>query len=94
VRDRDWVESFKRDWRSVDLEASEQAMLDYVEALTVSPPRPELAQVERLRELGFDDQAIFEINQIAGFFAWVNRTVAGLGVELEDFWSDEEPDNR
>ena len=69
-------------------------MLAYVEALTVSPPQPRLEHIERLRELGFEDQAIFEINQIAGFFAWVNRTVQGLGVELEEFWDAEEPDNR
>jgi len=94
VRDADWVERFKTDWRSVGLDAADEAMLTYVEALTVPPPRPALAQVERLRELGFDDQAIFEINQIAGFFAWVNRTVSGLGVELEEFWDGPDSDNR
>lgn len=69
-------------------------MLSYVEALTVAPPRPEAAHVDRLRAVGFEDRAIFEINQIAGFFAWVNRTVQGLGVELEDFWDGPRPDNR
>ncbi len=94
VRDEGWVERFKTDWRSVELEAADAAMLDYVEALTASPPRPTLAQVESLHEAGFKDQAIFEINQIAGFFAWVNRTVQGLGVELEDFWKNPKGDDR
>ena len=40
MRDREWVEAFKQDWRSVELDDAETAMLTYVEALTVSPPRP------------------------------------------------------
>lgn len=94
VRDREWVEAFKRDWRSVELDESETAMLEYVESLTATPPGPQLAQVERMRELGFTDQAIFETNQIAGFFAWVNRTVEGLGVELEKELEDPDADNQ
>ena len=47
-----------------------------------------------MRAAGFSDQAIFEANQIAGFFAWVNRTVDGLGVELEDELKDPDADNR
>ena len=61
-------------------------MLDYVCKLTLTPAKTREADVERLRRAGFGDKAILEINQIAGFFAWCNRTVDGLGVELEDFW--------
>lgn len=61
-------------------------MLDYVAKLTLTPARVEESDVIRLREAGFGDKAILEINQITGFFAWCNRTIDGLGVELEDFW--------
>ena len=44
--------------------------------------------VGALREAGFDDESILEVNQITGFFAWCNRTVDGLGVELEDGWEE------
>ena len=64
-------------------------MLDYVAKLTLAPSTAEEADIIRLRELGFGDKAILEINQITGFFAWCNRTVNGLGVELEDFWQIE-----
>lgn len=64
-------------------------MLDYVAKLTLAPASVEEAEVLRLRETGFGDKAILEINQITGFFAWCNRTVDGLGVELEDFWEIE-----
>lgn len=63
-------------------------MLDYVSILTLTPAKVARTDIEALREVGFDDEAILEINQITGFFAWCNRTVDGLGVELEDFWSD------
>jgi alkylhydroperoxidase family enzyme len=64
-------------------------MLDYVAKVTLTPATVEEADILRLREAGFGDKAILEINQIAGFFAWCNRTVDGLGVELEDFWEIE-----
>ena len=46
-----------------------------------------------MRDCGFGDKAILEINQITGFFAWCNRTVDGLGVEMEAFWDDPEATN-
>ena len=64
-------------------------MLDYVAKLTREPATIEEGDVTRLRETGFGDKAILEINQITGFFAWCNRTIDGLGVELEDFWDIE-----
>ena len=76
----------KLDYRSVDLEPADRRMLDYVDLLTRAPADTTAADIERLRDVGFSDQAILEVNQIAGFFAWCNRTVSGLGVELEDFW--------
>ena len=68
MKDREWTEGFKRDWRSVELDEADTAMLEYCDALTRTPPRPELAHLERMRAAGFSDQAIFEANQIAGFF--------------------------
>ncbi|MCA9965696.1 MAG: hypothetical protein KC423_15695 [Anaerolineales bacterium] len=61
-------------------------MLDYVAKVTLAPATAVSADIDRLRDVGFGDKAILEINQITGFFAWCNRTVDGLGVELEDFW--------
>ena len=78
----------KRDYRSVELEVAERQMLDYVDLLTRSPGKVTEADIEQLRSAGFGDKGILEINQITGFFAWCNRTVSGLGVELEDFWEE------
>ena len=76
----------KRDYREAELSEADRAMLDYVAKLTRAPATVEKSDVIRLREAGFGDKAILEINQITGFFAWCNRTIDGLGVELEDFW--------
>ena len=46
------------------------------------------SELSPLREAGFDDRAILDINQIVGYFAYVNRVADGLGVELEDFWGE------
>ena len=82
------MDAIKQDYREADLDAADRAMLDYVRKLTLAPASTTAADIEQLRSEGFGDKAILEINQIAGFFAWCNRTVDGLGVELEAFWND------
>ncbi len=79
----------KIDYRQAELELADRAMLDYVAKLTKAPATMVEADILRLRRAGFGDKAILEVNQIAGFFAWCNRTVDGLGVELEAFWEIE-----
>lgn len=86
--DREWVEGFAADYRSVPLEPGDRQMLDYVVKLTRAPATVVEADVAALRAAGFDDRAILDVNQIAGFFAWCNRTVDGLGVELESYWPE------
>jgi len=86
VNDPAWVETLKQDYRQAQLSPADRAMLDYVAVLTLTPAQVEESDVIRLRENGFGDKAILEINQITGFFAWCNRTIDGLGVELEQFW--------
>ncbi len=87
--DRAWVEQMKRDYRQATLAPADRAMLDYVSRLTLAPSTIVEGDVARLREAGFGDKAILEINQITGFFAWCNRTVDGLGVDLEAFWEQD-----
>jgi uncharacterized peroxidase-related enzyme len=84
----------KRDYRGVELEKADRAMLEYVDKLTREPARVVESDVDALRAVGFDDRAILDINQITGFFAWCNRTVDGLGVELESYWADREVGTR
>ena len=68
-------------------------MLDYATVLTETPAKTKESDVICLRDNGLNDEAILEINQITGFFAWCNRIIDGLGVELEDFWDDADATN-
>ena len=61
-------------------------MLAYVDRLTRVPASITSADVEALRQAGFEDAAILEICQVASYFAFVNRMADGLGVELESPW--------
>ncbi len=87
------MDAIKKDYREAKLEEADRAMLEYVRKLTLAPASTAEADIEQLRAAGFGDKAILEINQIAGFFAWCNRTVDGLGVELEAFWDDPNASN-
>jgi len=64
-------------------------MLDYATVLTETPSKTQETDIVRLRDNGFSDEAILEINSITSLFAWCNRIIDGLGVELEDFWDEE-----
>lgn len=91
--DQALVDAIKTDYRTADLDSADRAMLDYVAKLTETPGKMVEADVLSLRSAGFSDEAILDINQITGFFAWCNRTVDGLGVELEAFWNDPDQTN-
>ncbi len=58
-------------------------MLRYVTKLTRNPADMERDDVEALRDAGFTDRGIHDICVLAAYFAFVNRTADGLGVELE-----------
>lgn len=61
----------------------ELAGLRYVEKLTRSPSEVSAADIEALRDSGFDDGEILEINQVTAYFAYANRTVLGLGIDTD-----------
>ena len=62
-------------------------MLDYAVKLTLAPWSMVEADVEALRSAGFEDAAILDVNQVAAYYAFVNRLADGLGVELEKKWA-------
>ena len=59
-------------------------MLLYAEKLTLEPWAMVEQDVIALRDVGFSDEAILDINQVTGYYAYVNRLADGLGVELEE----------
>jgi len=50
--------------------------------------------VDALREAGLSEVEILDVNQVTGYFAYVNRLADGLGVPLEDYWTSEPPEGQ
>ena len=65
-------------------------MLDYAVKLTRDPGGMTAADAAALRTAGFDDHGILDICQIVSYYNYVNRLADGLGVELEEGWTDED----
>ncbi len=65
------------------LDARETAALRHAERLTLTPGDADRSWIRELREAGFDDGEILEINQVVSYFAYANRTVLGLGGTTE-----------
>ncbi len=55
----------------------------YAHKLTLQLDQIEQRDVESLRDVGFSDGEILEINQLVSYFNYVNRTVLGLGVDTQ-----------
>ncbi len=73
----------QRNVEQAPLDEHHKAALVYAERLTVSPASVTEADVEGLREAGLGDGEILEINQVAAYFSYANRTVLGLGCSTE-----------
>ena len=71
------------DYRDANLAARDRVLLDYAVALTCEPAERTRADVERLREYGFDDGAILLATQVTAHVNAVNRVASALGLELE-----------
>ena len=62
---------------------AERAALAYVRKLTTDPGAITNEDIEDMRTAGLKDGEILEVNQVAAYFAYANRTVTGLGVSTE-----------
>ncbi|MCW2614403.1 MAG: Alkylhydroperoxidase [Frankiales bacterium] len=82
VRARDAVLSdlVMTNYRSADLTERQRAMLDYAVRLSTTPDQVGPADHERLRAVGFDDEAVWDISAVTAFFALSNRMAHALGL--------------
>jgi uncharacterized peroxidase-related enzyme len=70
----------QEDYRTAPVSEQEKVMLDYVAQVTRDATRIGRQDHERLRRVGFDDQAILQITLIASWFNYINRVADALGV--------------
>ena len=63
-------------------DGAQRAALAYAYALTRAPSDEASLKscIDTMRQAGFDDGTILEVNQVVAYFAYANRTVLGLGV--------------
>ncbi|MEM8664191.1 MAG: peroxidase-related enzyme [Pseudomonadota bacterium] len=64
-------------------DARENAAIAYARALTKDPAGMSEPTLAAMREAGYSDGEILEINQVVAYFAYANRTVQGLGITTE-----------
>jgi len=75
--------NLKQDYQKADLTEEEKAVLNYSNKLTIRPHTIDQADIEILKNHGYDDRGIHDICSVVAYFAFVNRIANGLGVELE-----------
>lgn len=78
--DEELAVALRRDYTQANLSPQDRAMLDYVVKLTLHADRTTPPDLDQLRQAGFDDRGILQINLIASWFNYINRVADGLGV--------------
>ncbi len=74
------------DAREIDaapLEDAQKQAMKYARTLTEAPWNLVEADVQALRDLGYSDGEVLEINQVSAYFSYANRTVLGLGCSTD-----------
>jgi len=69
----------KGDIEATELDTKQKLALHYAQRLTQHPPQVTENDIIQLREAGYSDGEILEINQLVAYFGYANRTVLGLG---------------
>jgi uncharacterized peroxidase-related enzyme len=90
MKSADLARALARDPAAAEVSASDRAMLDYAATLTLTPHEIREADIERLRDVGFEDAGILDICQVVSYYNYVNRLADGLGVTLEPEWTDDD----
>ncbi len=72
------------DWRQMDLPANEQAMLEYVEKITLAATTITEDDIENLRRNGWSDREVLDIALVSAYYCFRCRMADGLGVELDE----------
>ena len=65
------------------LDARQKMAMHYARALTNDPGGMQENLIHAMRDAGWDDGEILEINQVSAYFNYANRTVLGLGCSTD-----------
>ena len=74
--------------REVALSPRERALADFAQRLTAAPAEVADADLQRLRDVGLDDEAIFEAIELAAVFNYTSRVAIATGSRVDDsYWT-------
>ena len=82
-KSNDFMAAVKSDSLHSFFDVRHLAGINYAELLTNDPRSVRETDIVNLREVGFVDGEILEINQVTSYFNYANRTVLGLGINIE-----------
>jgi len=74
-------QAIKDDKIELVFNTKQMAGADYARKLTLEHSSITKEYIQTLRERGFNDGEILEVNQVVSYFNYVNRMVVGLGVD-------------
>ncbi|MEJ5351719.1 MAG: peroxidase-related enzyme [Melioribacteraceae bacterium] len=83
-KNKEKLNHFISDFRSVEIESKVKSLLEYSYKLTVTPQNISSATIDNLRLSGWSDEDILLANLIISYFNFVNRIALGLGVEFSE----------
>ena len=81
-KDKEKLQKLLQDFKSLEFLDKTLGMLEYAVKLTKTPKEINRTDIEILRESGFSDEDILDINLIVSYFNFVNRIASGLGVKF------------
>ena len=90
-RGESWLHALETERFESAFDQAQCAALNYAFKLTNTPAEMHVGDIESLQHAGWSDGEILEINQVAAYFAYANRTVLGLGVTTKDEKLGEHP---
>lgn len=74
-------EALVMNWRSAPLDPRQRAMMNYALKITIESACVDEQDIQILRDAGFDDEDIWDIAAVAGFFAMSNRVSSAIRMQ-------------
>jgi len=75
---------FATTWPEYDLDAQTRSLLGYASKLTETPSMVDASDVDRLRDAGWGEKAIWEITALVSFFNYSGRMEAASGLPPDE----------
>jgi uncharacterized peroxidase-related enzyme len=83
LADEHLTPAFATLWPTYDLDAKTRALLTYAKQLTETPSSLAESDLEALRVVGWDEQAIYEVTALIALFNMSGRLEASAGLPLD-----------